>query len=105
MSAPAKNKVSIISFDDDAGPKVASCLVDFRHRWETFGAAATVVSRVSTGVGVDSMSGSAVVEDRKVATRLVLNVGAKEDTDTGAKKARKQKRQIFIVELADLSPW
>lgn len=103
MSAPAKNKVSIISFDDDAGPKVASCLVDFRHRWETFGAAATVVSRVSTGVGVNSMSGSAVVEDRKVATCLVLNVGAKEDT--GAKKARKQKRQIFIVEIADLSPW
>jgi len=43
MSAPAKKSVSIISGVDEAGPRVASCLVRLRHRWDTFGTAATEV--------------------------------------------------------------
>ena len=42
-SAPAKNNVSIISNVDDAGPNVATCLVDFLHRCATMGGFATVV--------------------------------------------------------------
>jgi hypothetical protein len=41
-SAPAKKSFSIISLDDDAGPSVATCLVDLRHRCATDGTDATV---------------------------------------------------------------
>jgi hypothetical protein len=42
-SAPAKNSFSIISFEDEAGPSVTTCLVDFLHRCATLGTCATVV--------------------------------------------------------------
>ena len=43
MSAPARNNFSIISNEDEAGPSVATCLVDFFQRCATLGTAATVV--------------------------------------------------------------
>lgn len=62
------------------------------------GAAATVVSRVSIGVVVvDSVPGSAVVEERKVDAGLVIleNAGAKEDA--GARMANELTEMIFIL--------
>lgn len=84
---------------EEAGPRVASCLVDLRHRCETLGATATVVSCVLvTGTDVDAlelMSGSAAVEERKDETRFVERAGEKDDIGH-AKMASRPMELIFI---------
>lgn len=58
MSAPARNNFSIISFEEEAGPRVASCLVDLRHLWASLGTAATVAC-FSMGTNFGSLNSSA----------------------------------------------
>lgn len=63
-SAPARNSFSIVSRSDEAGPRVASCLVDLRHRCAILGAEATLFLLVAPNAPLAAPSNSpAEVDD------------------------------------------
>ena len=67
-SAPARNNFSIVSRSDEAGPRVASCLVDLRHRWAILGAEATLFLLVAPNAPLVAPSNSpAEVDDSTTA--------------------------------------
>jgi hypothetical protein len=94
MSAPARNKVSIISREDEAGPSVATCFVDLRQRCANFGTDATVVSWEVSVVGILG----AIVDFKDVDEldiRTTLLVGAKAEQLT-ARAATTQEVENFM---------
>jgi hypothetical protein len=66
-SAPARNNFSIISLVDEAGPKVATCLVDLRQRCATMGAVAIDVCLGRGAAGVVTPLGAMMLENRALS--------------------------------------